>query len=238
MGKRRAEEMRALRLKAEAMMRDEKPTIMEIVRRLQSSELTVRRWAKAAGYTPPAEAVAAARSVGLAKGNAAKLATSKKAKLLEALRADPTLPVSTAAKQIGLDPTHARRCAESAGLTEGRPYAVRMIVLPPPRPKKVAPPPLLQQDGRPKHEGMAQLANLRLVTNYARSAESKEEGYRITAKAQRMAQLPPVTQDEADRLVADFIARKGVTVCPAPPSPEMPGNLGVGFGLSTRWPNA
>lgn len=48
------------------------------------------------------------------------------------------------------------------------------------------------------------------------------------AHANRVAALPPVDQTEAERLVAEFLARRSVTVCPSPASFE--GNLGVQWG--------
>lgn len=54
----------------------------------------------------------------------------------------------------------------------------------------------------------------------------------IKSKYWRIAQmlaLPPVTEDEAQRLIAEHIARKGVTVCPAGATPEKPLNAGVWF---------
>lgn len=42
--------------------------------------------------------------------------------------------------------------------------------------------------------------------------------------------VPPPPQAEADRLIAEHIARHGVTVCPPAASPEKPLNAGLGWG--------
>lgn len=43
----------------------------------------------------------------------------------------------------------------------------------------------------------------------------------------KLARLPPVTDDEAARLVADHIARRGVTQCPPAAEREIPNNAGA-----------
>jgi hypothetical protein len=64
--------------------------------------------------------------------------------------------------------------------------------------------------------------------------EQKAAKYAAIAHARRTAALPPVTDDEAARLVADHISRKGVTVLPGPML-EAQTNLGAGwYGTSGR----
>ena len=46
----------------------------------------------------------------------------------------------------------------------------------------------------------------------------------------KRALLPPVTDDEAARLVAEFLARSSVTVCPAAAPVTEPINAGLGWG--------
>lgn len=41
-----------------------------------------------------------------------------------------------------------------------------------------------------------------------------------------LASMPPVTDEEAERLVAEFLARKAVTVCPPAATPQLPFNAG------------
>jgi hypothetical protein len=46
----------------------------------------------------------------------------------------------------------------------------------------------------------------------------------------RLLALPRVTEDEAARLIADHIARRGITQCPPPVEMLEPVNYGVGWG--------
>lgn len=59
--------------------------------------------------------------------------------------------------------------------------------------------------------------------------ETVQKMNRITWRRSDLMALPPVTEDEAARLVAEHIAKRGVTRCPSPAEIEKPLNWGCGW---------
>jgi ribosomal protein L12E/L44/L45/RPP1/RPP2 len=80
-----------------------------------------------------------------------------------------------------------------------------------------------------KQAEMAQRAPTNPFRSAAQNEQIERHKNRMWGHNPKLAKLPPVTDDEAERLVRDFMARRGVTVCqPAAPMLE-PINAGLGW---------
>ena len=81
----------------------------------------------------------------------------------------------------------------------------------PPKPPKE---PRAKAAPKPKPEPVRLERNPFLSAAQQASVDRHKERCWASASNRRLAEMGPPTRDEADRLVAEFIARRGVTVCP------------------------
>jgi hypothetical protein len=129
-----------------------------------------------------------------------------KARFLDALRADATLSVMLAAKAEGIPLSTAYAIASRAGVL---------------------------RDQAAQRQQASQIAGriMGAMTPHkgARTEETEARKNAAVAHALRLQKAPPLTPEEEAQRIADFIARRGVTVCPSPASFAEANNAGLGW---------
>lgn len=146
--------------------------------------------------------VGATRRLGLSKFRGKKLAAIFNIKASATVLARAYSQSQTAAVAVKRAKAEARAAAKRAKRKAEREARARIA---PPNPRLTA----------------AQNANIARGKNIIRAM------YNAMGRGKDLA---PISREEADRLVAEHIARHGVTKCPPAMSPEKPINAGLGWG--------
>lgn len=139
------------------------------------------------------------------------IATERRAPMVEELKTAITAgaSLSQAAKQVGVTAGAAAGMLSRAGVR----VAHLRPALPPARNANGTPRAPRQKIIRATPKQLAALQAQRTV---------------MTANYSRRTYVPPPSREEAERAVAEFLAKRSITVCPSPVV-EGPNNFGVGF---------
>jgi hypothetical protein len=174
---------------------------------LRPQRVAIRREAeqadRARGFTAQMQTV-------VASGRSAVIAEVKKASPSKGVLREPFDPAAIA-KRIGITRARVYEILREEGLAAG--------ATKPAKPKPIAKPPAAAQLAPPNPK------RTRAQQRQANLIKSREWRRRDT----RLQALPAPSRDEADALVAQFLARRSVTVCPPAAEVQQPHNSGVGW---------
>ena len=180
------------------------------IERLRKSGMFREDIAKRVGLTVDQVRRALGR-LGLTGVRVVGVATERRAPVVEELKTAiiAGASLSQAARKVGVTAGAAAGLLSRAGVR----IANLRPALPPVRNSDGTPRPRVQKVLRATPKQLAALETQRAV---------------MTANYSRRTYVPPPTREEADRAVAEFLARHSITVCPSPVV-EGPNNFGVGF---------
>lgn len=203
-----------------ALVERERLTLSEAGARLGIHRGSLHRMAKRVGIASHPDAQRRARSAAGAKGGSHIDPTSRIQRFLALLRADPTLPILSAARQVGItSKSWPYQVARAHGLARLAPAAPKQ-----PERKSVA-----EQRQASAVRAVLTVMERMTVNRSAETVDTKAARERAVEHARRTAPLAPPSQTEAERLVAEFIARRGVTRLPMQSDLSDTNNMGLGW---------
>lgn len=200
-----------------ALFAENRYTVAEAARLAGVSVVTAWRVASELGYRPPADAIRAGRAQGGSNAAGQRGHNDLHARVMAAIQADPGRSNADIARDLGIHRHTVRKIARRAGLPPRHQDDVRRV------PAAKAPARVREASGTP-----SSVYAVMALSGRGRTDAWRQNQAAAVAHANRTARLPPVRDDEAAELVAQFLAKRPATQCPTYGCGG--GNAGEGFG--------